>query len=249
MAGGGLAADSSGNVYYISANGTFDANLGGPNYSDSIVKLSSSGAVLDYFTPSNQADLSNRDVDLGSAGPVILPDQSGAHPHLMLGGGKGGIWYLLDRDKMGHFNSVDNSQIVQSVTVNSTSGGVFTGMFDGPTYWNGNLYVTAIDDVLKAFSFTSGQLSFFPTSTSNVGNFSFPAPPSAVSASGTTNGIVWAMSSSGSTLHAFDALNLANELYSSGTTGLGVKFSVPTIANGKVYVGTQTELDVFGLLP
>jgi hypothetical protein len=129
-------------------------------------------------------------------------------------------------------------------------------MFDGPTYWNGNLYVTAIDDVLKAFSLTSGQLSFFPTSTSNVGNFSFPAPPAAVSASGTTNGIAWVMSSSGSTLHAFDALNLANELYNSGQaagnrdrTGPGVKFSVPTIANGKVYVGTQTELDVFGLLP
>jgi hypothetical protein len=256
MAGGGIAADSTGNIYFITANGTFDANGGGNDYSDSIVKISPSGTVLDWFTPFNQADLSSRDVDLGSTGAMLLPDQSGSHPHEVLGGGKGGVWYLLDRDNMGHFNPVDNSQIVQSVTVNLTSGAVLSGMFDSPAYWNGNLYVSANGDTLKAFSISSGLLSFSPTTTSNVGNFSFPAPSPVVSASGSTNGIVWVMSSAGSTLHAFDATNLANELYNSGQasggrdqTGTGVKFSCPTVANGKVYVGTQTELDVFGLLP
>jgi hypothetical protein len=256
MSGGGLAADPSGNIYFITANGSFDVNTGGRDYGDSIVKLSPGGTVLDYFSPDNEADLSTRDVDLGAAGPVILPDQTGAHVHEVLGGGKGGIWYLLDRDNMGHFDPVNNSQIVQSVTVVNTSGGVFTGMFDSPAYWNGNVYVSAINDVLKAYSLSAGLLSFSPTSTSNVGNFSFPAPTPAVSANGTSNGVVWAMSSAGSTLHAFDAINLASELYNSGQaagnrdrTGVGVKFSVPTVANGKVYVGTQTELDVFGLFP
>jgi hypothetical protein len=256
MSGGGLASDPSGNIYFITANGSFDANAGGRDYGDSIVKLSPGGTVLDYFSPDNEADLSTRDVDLGAAGPVILPDQTGAHVHEVLGGGKGGIWYLLDRDNMGHFDPVNDSQIVQSVTIVNTSGGVFTGMFDSPAYWNGNLYVSAVNDVLKAYSLSAGLLSFSPTSTSNVGNFSFPSPTPAVSANGTSNGVVWAMSSAGSTLHAFDALNLATELYNSGQaagnrdrTGQGVKFSVPTVANGKVYVGTQTELDVFGLFP
>jgi hypothetical protein len=256
MSGGGLAADPSGNIYFITANGSFDANTGGRDYGDSIVKLSPAGTVLDYFSPDDELDLSTRDVDLGSAGPVILPDQTGAHVHEVLGGGKGGTWYLLDRDNMGHFDPVNNSQIVQSVTVVSTSGGVFTGMFDSPAYWNGNLYVSAINDVLKAYSLSAGLLTFSPTSASNVGSFSFPSPIPAVSANGASNGVVWAMSSAGSTLHAFDALNLATELYNSGQaagnrdkTGIGVKFSVPTVANGKVYVGTQTELDIFGLFP
>jgi hypothetical protein len=256
MSGAGLSADSAGSIYFITANGTFNADLGGHDYSDSIVKLSPSGTVLDYFTPNNQADLSAGDVELGSAGAMVLPDQAGAHRHEVLGGGKGGIWYLVDRDNMGHFHAVDNRQIVQSVTVNVTGGGVFSGMFDSPAYWNGNVYVSANDDALKAYRLSSGLLSFSPASTSSVGNFNFPAPPPAVSASGSTNGIVWVMSSAGSVLHAFDALNLGIELYNSGQatgnrdqTGYGVKFSVPTIANGKVYVGTQTELDVFGLLP
>jgi hypothetical protein len=259
QSGNGVAADLSGNVYVETGNGTFDANTGGRNYSNSVVKLSSTGSVLDSFTLSNQSMLNVNDVDLGSSGVIILPDPLGsaAHPHLLLATGKTGVLYLLDRDNLGKFNSSSN-QDIQEVIIQFNVTQIIGGIFGQPAYWNGSLYTAAIGDFLKQFTIANGAISVAAQSqSSNVYNLRGATP--AVSASGTTGGIVWALDVSAyptgpAVLNAYDATNVASQLFSSPTSGTSaagkaVKFAVPTVANGKVYVGTQAELDVYGLLP
>jgi hypothetical protein len=259
QAGDGVAADSSGNIYVETANGLFDADTGGINYSDSVVKLSGSGSILDYFTPFDQSTFDMNDVDLGSAGAVILPDSLGsaAHPHLLLATGKPGILYLLDQVNLGKFNSGFNAD-VQEVSVEPNLRLVVGGMFGQPAYWNGNLYIAAVADFLRQYTITNGAISAVAQSQS-TNTFNLRGTRPAVSANGTTGGIVWALDISGypdgpAVLYAYDATNLSHQLYSSpssgnGSAGKAVKFTVPTVANGKVYVGTQGQLDVFGLLP
>jgi len=247
MSGGGLAVDAAKNLYCSTGNGTFDANLGGPNYGDSILKLSLSGtlAVADSFTPFNQADLAARDVDLGSGGVVLLPDQPGSFPHLMVTCGKEGKIYLINRDNLGGY-SASADQVVQSIP------NALPGSFDTPAYFNNRIYYGGVNDVLKAFSLVNGRLSTTPVATGNIA-FDFPGSSPSISASGTNNGIVWALRASTSgILYAYDATNL-NPLYNSSQAGArdqlpgGVKFTVPSVANGKVYVGSQYAVSVFGL--
>ena len=264
MSGNGLAADSSGNVYFVTGNGSFTApvepNLP-KNYGDSIVKLSTTSglAPLDYFTPYNQSSLNTSDADLGSGGLVLLPDSAGstAHPHLLVQSGKEGTIYLIDRDSMGHFHSGSDSQIVQSVI------GQIEGTWSTPAYWNGSLYFGGSgqgpSDNLKAFSISNAALSGTPTSATGT-VYQFPGPTVSISSNGKSNGIAWALQNEGyanntaAVLHAYDATNLATELYNSNQNpardrlGLPVKFSVPTVANGKVYVGTQAAVSVFGIV-
>ncbi len=254
--GVGPAADASGNVYLITGNGTFDANTGGADFGDSFVKLqpnANSLTVADYFSPNNQAMLSNEDEDLGSGGPLLLPDQTSSHPHLMLSGGKQGTLYLVDRDNMGHFDASDNSQIVQSLV------GMVGPIFSGPAYWENKVYIGGVKDSVKLFSLTNGLLSTAPVSQS-AATFGFPGAELAVSANGSENGILWALENAAyrvqlpAVLHAYDANDVSHELYNSTQAGtrdtlaFGVGFAVPTVANGKVYVGTLGELDVFGLI-
>jgi hypothetical protein len=260
QAGGGPAADSAGNVYLETANGTFDADVGGINFSDSAMKLSSTAAVLDYFTPSNQSLLALDDVDLGSSGPIILPDSVGsaAHPHLLLATGKPGSLFLLDQTNLGRFNSVLNQDLQEVAVLPNTQFKVIGGFFGKPAYWNGNIYTAAIADFLKQFTISNGKISASPQSKSS-GVYNNRGATPAVSANGTSGGIVWAVDISAyptgpAILNGYDAMNLANQIYSSptsgaGAAGLATKFSVPTVANGKVYVGTQGQFDVFGLLP
>jgi hypothetical protein len=253
------AVDSGNNLYVMTGNGTFDANTGGVNFGDSFLKLTKSGSSLglsDYFTPFDQANLNSSDQDVGSGGPLVLPDQPGTHPHLLVGASKPGTIYLLNRDNMGHYcgGCSSDTQIVQSLP------GAITSSFGTPAYWNGNVYFLGSGDSLKAFSLTNGLLSTSPTSQA-VNGFGFPGATPSVSANGTTNGIVWALQndaagSGPAVLHAYNATNVATELYNSNqaaggrdTPGFAVKFSVPTVVNGKVYIGTAAELDVFGLLP
>jgi len=256
QSGAGPAADASGNVYLITGNGTFDANVGGSDFGDSFVKLqptASSLSVADYFTPSDQYNLQSFDLDLGSGGPLLLPDQTSSHPHLMLSGGKQGTLYLVDRDNMGHFNATDDSQIVQSLV--SATGPIFSA----PAYWDNKVYIGGLKDTIKLFSLTNGLLSTaFVTQSATT--FGFPGALLAVSANGSQNGILWALENAAyrvqlpAVLHAYDANDVSHELYNStqagprDTLGVGVGFAVPTVANGKVYVGTQGELDVFGLI-
>jgi hypothetical protein len=248
MSGSGLAADSSGNVYAITSNGGWD---GTSNFSDSFVKLSPNLTLLDYFTPFNQATLSVKDQDVGSGGVLLVPDQSGAFPHEVIGCGKFPAVYVLNRDSMGKFQSSDNSQIIQEVDnqVGGTTGKQAPDRcFQTPAFWQQNVYFTGSNDVIKAFSLdtTTGELSSIPTSNGSF-EFVFPGAQPVVSSNGASNGIVWAVDhSSAVALHAYDATNMATELYRSAGLGAGAKFAVPTVVNSKVYVGTASNLVVFG---
>ena len=242
QSGAAPAADANGNIYLVSGNGTFDADRGGSDLGESIIKLTPANGLLvaDYFTPFNADLLSEKELDLGSSGALLLPDSiaTAAHPHLLVSGSKEGRIYLVDRDNMGHFQPASDSQIVQSLV--SAVGPIF-GI---PAYFNNAVYFSGARDVLKAFSITNGLMSTKPVSQSGAA-FPFPGTVPSISANGAANGIVWTIDSTAQ-LHAFDARNLANELYH-GSTGSYVKFSTPSIANGKVYVGTANSLVVFGL--
>jgi len=259
QSGGGASADSDGNIYVVVGNGTFDADVGARDFGDSFLKLSTSAGgfnLADFFTPHNQADLSANDFDLGSTDPLLLPDQTGtAHPHLVLAAGKDGNGYLVDRDNMGHFNPNDNHQIVQTIAISSS--GFF--VFSSPAFWQNNVYFAPNRESLKAFHLSGGLLSASPTSQSSA-TFGYGATPS-ISANGSTNGIVWLLDSGGyqpstpAILYAYDATDVSKELYDStlagdrDRAGLAVSFAVPMVANGKVYVGGQFQLTVFGPLP
>ena len=257
--GDGLAADTLGNIFFMSGNGTFDANKSGGDYGMSYVRLSSSGGSLsveDYFTPYNAVKESSGDLDLGSGGPLLFPYQNGtANPYLAVGAGKDGNLYLVNRDDMGGFNSRSNSQIVQEIK------GAFAGhsIYSTPAYWGGNLYYWGTYDYLRVFQLNNGLLGTTPIVTSTY-SLASPGATPVISSNGSSNGIVWALDTSKSmvsgpaVLHALDA-ETAVELYNStqNTTrdqaGDAVRFALPTVANGKVYIGTVTELDVYGLLP
>lgn len=259
--GSGPAGDLAQNVYFAVGNGTFDANLPGIDYGQSIMKLAPPSAgtfsVLDYFTPYNGPNLNVGDYDIGSGGAMLLPDQTkGPHVHLLVQSDKVGNIYLVNRDNMGHYNSANNSQIVQCLA------GANLGMWNSPTWWNNRIYFGAAGDTIKAFGLNSGTglLSTTPISqTAKV--FAYPGTTTSISANQDSNAILWALdnstykTTSGAALYAYDATNLATELYTSSqrfardNPGAAVKFAVPTVANGKVYVGTQTKLSVFGILP
>jgi hypothetical protein len=252
MSGGGPAADSYGNIYFSTGNGTFDANIGGANYSMSVVKLARGGtAVVDYFTPSNQAELSALDLDLSSGGVVLLPDQPGSFPHEIVQAFKTGEILLLNRDNLGKFNS---SNAIQDITFNQS------GYWSTAAYWNGNVYLLGVGGPLTQWTLNNGLLPSTPTHSGPT-SYTFSGATPSVSANGAINGIVWAIETQGkarggraAVLHAYDAASVATELYNSNQAGrrdqpgAAIKFSVPTIANGKVYIGTQTDVDVYGLL-
>jgi outer membrane protein assembly factor BamB len=253
---GGPSADADGNVFVITGNGTFDGfpPSGNNNWSDSFLRLAGNAlTVLDFFTPFNQADLAAGDLDLGSSDPLLLPDQAAGPPHLMVGGGKEGRIYLVDRDNMGQFQANNDSQIVQEVT-GQLAVGPEGSLFTTPAYFNNTVYFAANTDVLKAFSLMNGQLSTSPIAQGAT-QFGYPGAELTISANGSTNGIVWALESdSPAVLHAYSAANVANELYNStmrpnDMLDTGVTFAVPTVTNGKVYVGTVDQLSVFGQLP
>jgi hypothetical protein len=267
-AGAGLAADSSGNLFLVTGNGSFDTNNPSIDYADSILKMAyASGAftVTDYFTPYNQASLSGGDTDVGSGGVLLLPDQPGTFPHELVEAGKQGTIYLVNRDVMtttpAHYCNGCSSdpEIVQE----STAGRV-GGMWSMPAYWNNTVYFAGSGDQLKSIALSSGTLNYSAVTTSSP-SFGFPGATPSISANGTTNGIVWLIDSSQygnpgpgpgpAVLHAFNATNVASELYNSTQAGANrdaagdaVKFAVPTVTNGKVYVGATNEVDVYGLL-
>ena len=265
MSGDGLAADPAGSLYFITGDGLFDASSGGSDYGDSFVKLSPAGTVLDYFSPKVQGTLNTGNLDLGSGGGLLLPDQPGSHPHEMVSAGKNGTIYLVDRDNMGKFNN-NSDQIVQSIPniwTNVTGGE--SGLFGAPVYFNGNVYFSPLADKVQAFQLTNGLLSTKPTSQSpetydgTTSNFDSRGGTLTISANGATNGIVWALQSNGDsspgTLHAYDPSNLTHEYYTSDQAGTRdqldpwLKFTVPTVANGRVYVVSTGQLTGFGLLP
>jgi hypothetical protein len=261
MAGAGLAADSSGNIYFLDANGDFDTTLnalGFPSdgdYGNAFMKLSTTGnqlAVADYFEMDNELSENSSDTDLGSGGTIVLPDLSdgaGHTVHLAVGAGKDSNLYVVNRDSMGKFSS-NNSSIYQEL-----AGALPGGVWAMPAYFNNTVYYGSVGSPIQAFTITKAKLSTSATAqTSN--SFGYPGTTPSVSANGSSNGIVWAVeNTSPAVLHAFDASTL-NELYNSNQAsngrdqfGAGNKFITPMIENGKVFVGTTNGVAMFGLLP
>ncbi len=253
MGGAGLAADASGAVYAVSANGDFNASSGGRNYSDSILKIAADlSSVLDYFTPFNQVQFATFDIDMGAGGILLPPDQPGAHPHIAITSNKNGNVYVVDRDNMGHIHPNDNQQALAYME-SAVGTGTEDDNFSSPAYWNGFVYFGGANDKLKAFQLSNGELSTAPVATSG-NTFGFQGATPSVSSNGNNGAIVWAVGQD-SVLHAYDATNVANELYNSeqnaGRDALDTPmphFVTPTVANGKVYVGAKMALIVYGPL-
>jgi len=263
MSGAGPAADSSGNIYFLDANGDFDTKLnasGFPadgDYGNAFLKLSTSEglAVADYYEMNDEAQENGSDTDLGSGGVLLLPDLSdgaGHTLHLAVGAGKDDDLYVVNRDSMGGFNPNPNSD---SNIYQELSGALPGGVWAMPAYFNNTVYYGSVGIPIRAFTITNAKLS--TTATSQTANaFAYPGATPSVSANGTSNGIVWAVENANpAVLHAYNATNL-NELYNSNQAangrdhfGNGNKFITPTIANGKVFVGTPNGVAVFGLLP
>ena len=251
----GPASDGKGNLFLAAGNGRFDAASGGRDYGDSLLKLNGrSLKVDDYFAPFNVSKLDTQDQDLGSGGPLLLPPQPGPHPNLAVIAGKGGTIYLVDRDHMGRFHAGSDSHAVQTVL---SSGGIFGSM----AYWNHNLYVLSDSDhdALRQFSVSQGRLSL---KTASGAHFPAAAATPVISANGTKDGVLWVLHSkawnaddTNAVLFAFDAVDTSRVIYASeqnpsrDRAGLALRFNMPTIANGHVYVGAKGEVDVYGLLP
>lgn len=251
QSGNGPAADAAGNVYVITSNG--DYIDGGPDFADSFLRLVPQNGgfdVADWFTPSNFQALNDGDLDLGAGGPVLLPDQSSGPAHLVIGGGKEGVLFVVNRDSMGHLVNGD-TQVVQKLQLAGP-------LFGTPTVWGNNVYIGPINSAVQAYKVSAGQLS--PASKAPQ-TFGFPGSSPAVSSNGDSNAILWALqvdewgSGGPAILHAYDATDISKELYNStqagdrDQAGPAVKFTVPTVINGKVYVGGGGQLTVFGLLP
>jgi hypothetical protein len=256
MAGAGPAADAAGNIYFTTGNGTFNTNYSAATndaLSGSFVKLATTNglALADFFRPHNQASLDSVGEYLGSGGMALLADSSGstAHPHLMVASGKSGNLYLVDRDNLGQFNAAGDGQVAQELT------GVLSPCYSSPAIFNNRLYYQGIHSELLMYIVTNGaasQASYSPTT------FNYPGATPVISANGTNNAVAWVLqtdqyaSGGPAILHAYNAYNLSQELYDSSWMALrdtpapAVKFSVPTVANGKVYVGGQYALSVFG---
>ncbi len=265
MSGYGLAADTSNNIYLLDANGTLDSTLtatGFPNLNDfgnGMLKLSTTVGltVTDFFEPYNTMMESAMDIDLGAGGAMLLPDLtdgSGAVHQLLVGAGKDGDIYVGDRNSLGKYtpNATSNSNIYQDLVM-----ALPNGAWSGPAYFNNTVYYAGVQDVLKAYTISNAKLSTMPTSESPT-SFAYPGSTPAVSANGTQNGIVWAVEDAANApnvLHAYDATNVAHELYNSNQApngrdafGTGNKFITPVISNGMVFVGTSNSVAVFGLL-
>jgi outer membrane protein assembly factor BamB len=321
QSGAAPGADEEGNLFIVTGDGTFDAKSGGTDYGDTFLKLSlhpdDRWEVLDYFTPFDQRRMDDLNDDLGSSGTVLLPDQPGSHPHLLVSAAKSGTIYVLDRDNMGHFRGENDAQTVQTLR------GALPKIDSTAAYWEGThgrwVYISGVGGPLQQYSLNDGKLSSRPEFQSEE-LFGYPGSTPSVSAAGKSNGIVWVVGTTvpdnrtvvraylhrfrvniyslvhepriffhklfvrfsllfhspsifwGSLkkmlpkktpealdrpaiLRAYDATNVSNLLYDSteapqnrDQADLPVKFVVPTIANGKVYFGTQGYLDVYGLL-
>jgi hypothetical protein len=254
MSGGGPAADGSGNIFMAVGNGWSDASTGGSNYGDSVVRLTVSGSqvnVPDYFMPYDYDKLYNQDLDLGAGTPLLLPAQPGArYPNLMVAGGKEGTVYLLNRDNLGKWHANNDSQVVQSF-------GLGSGIFNTPIFWNNTLYYGVTNQPLEAFAYDPSTQTFntTPVSSSSM-SFSFAGVSPSLSSNNGSDVVLWAVESAGTSgiLRAFNPTDLSTELYDSEMSpdrdrvDGGIRFAVPTVANGEVFVGGQSALDVYGQL-
>jgi hypothetical protein len=254
--GQGLAMDTASNLFLGTGNGQFDTNLTPPlDYGDSVIRidLSKGPTVQDYFAPGIQSTLNSQNQDMGSGGVAILPPQPGPFPNLLVIADKFESIYVVNRDNLGHY-SASSDNVVQEL--NTAVG----RMFSSPIYFNGKVYFWGASDVLKAFTMTNGMLSTTPTDQ-GPDVFGFPGAVPTISANGTSNAILWALRADGfrssgpAVLYAYVPGSLStgsiynsNQNASRDNPGGAIKFAVPTVANGKVYVGAINQLSVYGEL-
>jgi hypothetical protein len=284
MSGSAPAADSSNQLYVSTGNGVFDADSNSaPNndYGDSFLKLSPSLSVVDYFTPSDQQSDESNNNDFGAGGAAVLGDlpAGSAVSHLAIAGGKDGYLYVFNRDSLGGFGDSNALQKIQAGQEGSLSTGNPGVIFSSIAFWNNTLYLAAAGEPLIAFQLNKSGTFSFAAAANAPRQYGFPGSTPSVSSSGSINGIVWAVDGSQycttaspgcgpAVLHAYDAADITDELWNSSMSsgdaaGYAIKFAVPTVANGKVYVGTRGnnrggssgstsvagELEVYGLKP
>lgn len=286
MSGAAPAVDPQGRLYVLTGNGNFDAASGSTpddDYGDSLLQLSPSLQIVQYFTPSDQSADNVYNNDFGAGGAAVLADLPAGSPlpHLALAGGKDGNLYVLNRDKLGGYGDGNAWQEVNLGPEGDLSADNPGVIFSVGAYWNYTYYVAGAGEAMKAYRLdpTTAKLSLAATAKSPSAGFAFPGSTPSVSSSGNADGVVWVLDNSQfctdsspgcgpAVLHAYDGTNIAKELWNSGNSsadeaGNAVKFAVPTIANGKVYVGTRGnntggaygstsvsgELDVYGLKP
>ncbi len=231
------AADDNGNVYVATGNGGFDGNT---LFGMSALKLSPTLNVLDYFTPYNWQALGpgpTPDIDFGSAGPIVLPDQPGSHPHMLIVCGKPDPIYVMDRDNLGH-NGSSSDNILQRITGQvggtATSRDAGQSCYTNPAYWQSKVYFAGNGDVLKQFTMSNGQLSGTPSAQGSYA-YGWPGAQPLVTSNGSSNGVVWTMDRNTCTIHANDANNLATSLYSGGSIGSCANWSTLTAVNAHIY--------------
>ncbi|HEV3511575.1 MAG TPA: pyrrolo-quinoline quinone [Candidatus Sulfotelmatobacter sp.] len=253
LADTGPAADAEGNLYVPTGNGTFDVGNGGRDYGDSVLKLDGSTlAIRDYFTPHDQERISHDDNDVGSSGPTLLPDQPGPHRHLLLQPTKDSTIYVIDRDHMGQYHR-DSDALVEVIKMSGPGLGAMA-------YWNGHVFFATNNDNLRDYVVKNGQLA--PSASSRM-KFKDPGATPSISADGKKNAIVWAIATKSwngpdtkpAVLYAFDATKLGQPIYTSeqnsprDRAALAARFVIPVVVNGRVYFGTRSEVEVYGLLP
>jgi hypothetical protein len=261
MDGGGIAVDSEGNIYFSTGDGVFDANTGGDDYGDSLLKFAPGATTpTDYFTPNTEEDSYVNDLDMGSGGVILVPSTTGGPDTEAICCGKLGNIYVVNLDNMGRFDATEN-QITQELPATSGGLGKGEGSWDTPAYFDGNVYYVGtwykgITSPLVQYSLTNGLMSDGQIESSTA-KFGYPGGSPSISANGDADGIVWNIgqdSSGNAVLYAFDATDVSKELYNSDANpkrdqaGVFNKFAPPTIANGRVYVAAQGEVDVYGLL-
>jgi hypothetical protein len=260
QSGGGPSADSNHNIFVLTGDGPFGPGLGGTNFSNSFLRLAMTGAlsVVDYFSPCDE--ITHGLSDFGAGAPLLLPDTAGSasEPHMILGASKSGSLYILNRDNLGGYDGIcpDSTSRVQTLQVGDGP------ILSTPLFWNGAIYIAAGNGKLKSFSISGGVLATAQSPAQSAETLGPQGATPAVSSNAGKNGIIWLVDSSGAfavpnspaILRAFDPGNSLTEIYNSGMSatrdaaGAVVKFTVPTVANGRVYLGTQAELDVYGLL-
>jgi hypothetical protein len=264
MSGQGLVVDSNNNTYLITGNSTLATENSAGDYGESFLKLGLSGnalSVLDFFKAHNYDSMNLNDTDLGSGGAVAIPGTA-----YIVGGGKQGLLYLVNTNDMGKLQPTSD-RVLQEFQADN-------GLWGAPVFWNNpsapTLYVWGVNDSLKAFTynFTSGKFNTPFAAASSVKTPSGGDPCGALSVSSNQSvagsGIVWATiplaDPDSATVHgklyAFDATNVGKELWDSGQNafrddfGYFAKFVPPTVANGKVYVATDSyQVCAYGLNP
>jgi len=253
--GGGLAADSSGNIYVQTGNGSYDFHS--DNYSQAALKLTPSNGILsvaDFFMPANRKLLNGYDWDISSAGLLLLPDQPGSHPHLMVGGGKEGTIYVIDRDKLSGYNSGGDlivQEIVGAIRPSVPNLQPYYGIWNTPGYFQNNVYIFGRHDFPKMFTLNNGLL---PVTATSTGTTMMMSPSPVISANGSANGIVWMLECDIKKLSGFDPNDLTHEYYDSNQNQKRdqphgqIQTVTPTVANGHVYVPTTVEVGVYGLV-